>query len=167
MSAYLAYSYSTCLTKKEEIKKMGIKMRIKKLSSTALQAIPNGDAVRDTIMKQGMEATEASAYFLGNAAKAVQDSSKGALTAHSGKRLATTGFKATKDFGRGDPVCGTLCTVSACCETASGIVVWIPFPGKICTLSGLKAISICCESVRDLCAAEPNNPVCSGNYYTI
>lgn len=138
------------------VKKIGIK----KLSSTALQAISNGDAVRDTIIKQGMKSTEASAYFWGNATKAVQDSSKGALTVHSDKRLATTGFKATKDFGRGDPVCGTLCTVSACCETASGIVVWIPFPRKICTLSGLKAISICCERVRDLCAAEPNNRLC-------
>lgn len=132
---------------------MEIKKRIKKLSSTALQAIPNGDAVRDTILTQGMKATEASAYFWGNATKAVQDSSKGALTANSGKRLATTGFKATKHFGRGDPVCGVLCTVSACCETDSGIAVWIPFPGKICTLSGLKAISIGCERVRDLCAA--------------
>ena len=141
------------------LKKMA-KNRLKKISSTALKAIPNGDAVRDTILKQGMKATEASAYFWGNATKAVQDSSKGALTAHSGKRLATTGFKATKDFGRGDPLCGTLCTVSACCETASGIVVWIPFPGKICTLSGLKAISIGCERVRDLCAGDPGNPLC-------
>ena len=48
-----------------------------------------------------MKATEASAYFWGNITKSVQDSSKGVLTAHSGKRLATTGFKATKDFGRG------------------------------------------------------------------
>lgn len=139
---------------------MGIKKRIKKISSTALQALPNGDAVRDTILKQGMKATEASAYFWGNATKAVQDSSKGVLTAHSGKRIATTGFKATKDFSRGDPICGTLCTVSACCETASGVIVWIPFPGKICTLSGLKAISIGCERIRDLCSAEPSNPMC-------
>lgn len=92
--------------------------------------------------------------------KAVQDTSKGGLTAHSGKPLATTGFKAATDFGRGDPICGTLCTVSACCETVSGIAVWIPFPGKICTLSGLKAISICCERVCDLCVAQPNNPLC-------
>ena len=139
---------------------MGIKKRIKKISSTALQALPNGDAVRDTILKQGMKSTEASAYFWGNATKAVQDSSKGVLTAHSGKRIATTGFKATKDFSRGDPICGTLCTVSACCETASGVIIWIPFPGKICTLSGLKTISIGCERIRDLCSAEPSNPMC-------
>ena len=137
-----------------------IKNRLRQMSLTALKAIPSGEAVRDTIMKQGMKATEASAYFWGNTTKAVQDTSKGALTAHSGKRLATTGFKATKDFSQGDLVCGTLCTVSACCETASGVVVWIPFPGKICTLSGLKAISICCERVRDLCAGDPSNPLC-------
>jgi hypothetical protein len=139
---------------------MGIKKLIKKISSTALQVVPNGDEVRDNILKQGMKATEASAYFWGNATKAAQDSSKGALTAHSGKRIATTSFKATKDFGRGDPICGTLCTVSACCETASAIILWIPFPGKICTVSGLKAISIGCERVRDLCASEPSNPMC-------
>lgn len=141
-------------------KKMKIQKRIKTLSLTALQVLPNGDAVRDNIMKQGMKATEASAYFWGNITQSIQDTSKGALTAHSGKRLATTGFKATKDFKRGDPVCGTLCTVSACCETASGVVVWLPFPGKICTLSGLKAVSIGCERIRDLCSAEPNNPLC-------
>lgn len=139
---------------------MGFKKQIKKLNMPPLKAVPNGDAVRDTILKQGMKATEASAYFWGNVTKGVQDSSKGTLTVHSGKRLATTGFKATKDFGRGDPLCGSLCTISACCETASGIAVWIPFPGKICTLSALKAISISCERVRDLCAAEPNNPLC-------
>lgn len=47
---------------------------------------------------KGMKASEAAAYFWGNAIKAVQDSSKGALTVHSGKRLSTNGFKATKDF---------------------------------------------------------------------
>ena len=140
--------------------KVRIKKRFKKAGLTALKAIPNGNAVRDTILEHGMKATEASAYFWGNTTKAIQDTSRGALTAHSGKRLATTGFKATKDFGRSDPVCGTLCTVSACCETASAVVVWIPFPGKICTLSGLKAISIGCERVRDLCSAEPSNPLC-------
>lgn len=34
-----------------------------------------------------MKATEASAYFWDNATKAVQDSSKGALTVHSDKKL--------------------------------------------------------------------------------
>ena len=136
------------------------KKRIKKLSSSALQAVPNTNAVRDSILKQGIKATEASAYFWGNATQTIQDSSKGALTVHSSKRLATTGFKATKDFGRGDPVYGALWAVSACCETVSGIAVWRPFPGKICTLSGLKAISVGCERVRDLCAGDSTNPFC-------
>jgi hypothetical protein len=139
---------------------MKMKRQLKRISSTVLKVIPNGDAVRDTILKKGMKTKESAAYFWGNATKAAQDSSKGALTAYSGKRVATTGFKATKDFGRGDPLCGTLCTISACCETASAVIVWFPFPGKICTLSGLKAISIGCETVRDLCAMDPSNPMC-------
>jgi hypothetical protein len=94
---------------------MKIKKRIKIISSTALQVIPNGDGVRYTILRQGMKSTEATAYFWSNVTKAVQDSSKGAITAHSGKRIATTGFKATKDFNQSDLICGTLCTVSACC----------------------------------------------------
>ena len=49
-----------------------MKNSFQKISSTALKTIPNGDAVRDTILKQGMKATEASAYFWGNATKAVQ-----------------------------------------------------------------------------------------------
>jgi hypothetical protein len=136
------------------------KIRNFKNRLTQHKAVPNADAVRDTILKQGMKATEASAYFWGNVTKSVQDTSKGVLTAHSGKRLATNGFKATKDFKRGDPVCGTLCTVSVCCETVSTVLVWIPFPGKICTLSGLKATSIACERIRDLCAGDPVNPLC-------
>jgi hypothetical protein len=42
---------------------MKIKKQIKRISSTAFQVIPNGDAVRDHILKQGMKATEAFAYF--------------------------------------------------------------------------------------------------------
>ena len=131
-----------------------------KANLTLHKGLPNGEGVRNTILQQGMKATEASAYFWGNATKAAQDSTKGALTAHSGKRLATTGFKAAKDFGRGDPVCGSLCTISACCETVSGVIVWVLFPGKICTLSGLKAVSIGCERVRDLCAGDLGNVLC-------
>jgi hypothetical protein len=136
------------------------KKLFEKIRSTGFRRLPSGDAVRDHILDKGMKATEATAYFWGNATKAVQDSTKGALTVHSGKRIATTGFKATKDFNRGDPVCGTLCSISACCEAASGIMVWVPFPGKICTLSSLKAISVGCERIRDLCASDPSNPMC-------
>ena len=125
-------NFTTVSTNKLYTKKMSrIKNRSREISSMALKAILNGDAVRDTILK-GMKATQASAYFWGNATQAVQDSSRGGLTVHSGRRLATTGFKATKDFGSGDldPVCGTLCTVSACCER-----------------------------VRDLCVRDSNNPL--------
>jgi len=139
---------------------MSIKKRLKRISSSALKVIPNGEAVRDEILKQGYNASEASAYFWGNATKAVEDVSKGALAVHSGKRIGTTGFKATKDFGRGDPVCGALCTVSVCCETASTVVVWIPFPGKVCTLASLKVVSVGCERVRDMCAGDPGSPLC-------
>lgn len=76
------------------------------------------------------------------------------------KKLTKNGFKATKYFGHGNPVCGTLYTVSACCKTTSGIVVWIPFPGKICILSGLKSISTGCKRICDLCAGDPTNPLC-------
>ena len=127
---------------------------------TSRKAVGNGAAVRDFIRNQGIKGTEAAAYFWGNATQTIQDSSKGVLMAHSGKRLATTGFKATKDFSRGDPICGSLCSVAACCESVSGVIVWIPFPGKICTLSGLKAVSIGCERIRDLCAADPSNSLC-------
>lgn len=132
---------------------------MEKNRSTTLRTILNGNAVRDTILTQDIKATEANAYFQINVTKTVEEASKGALTVHSGRRVATTSFKATKDFGRSDSVCVTLCAVSACCETAFGIIVWIPFLGKIRTFSRLKAISIRCETVRDLCAVEPSNPI--------
>ena len=39
------------------------KAMLRKVGSTVLHAILNGDAVRDTILKQGMRATESSSYF--------------------------------------------------------------------------------------------------------
>jgi hypothetical protein len=126
----------------------------------ALKGVLNGAGVRDMILKRGMEVTEGTAFFWGNITKNVQETGKGVLTAHSGKRVATTGYKAAKDFSRGDPICGSLCSFSACCETVSGIVIWIPFPGKVCTISGLKAVSIGCERLRDMCATDPSNPLC-------
>jgi|SaaInlV_100m_DNA_5_1039725.scaffolds.fasta_scaffold00078_23 hypothetical protein len=137
-----------------------IKRRIKKFSSTALHVIPNGEAVRETILNEGMKATEAQAFFWGNVTATIQDTGKGSLAVHSGQRFARSGFKSAMDFRRGDPVCGSLCAVSSLCEVVSGIVVWVPFPRKICTLSGLKAVSIGCETIRDMCAADPSNPLC-------
>ena len=125
------------------------------------------EEVRDAIISEGIkgaenviEKSERLGVFFGNLTKNLEDSSKGAVTVHSGKRAATTGFKATKDFNRGDPVCGTLCTISSSCEVVSGVLVWVPFPGKICTVSCLKAVSIGCEKIRDMCAADPSSPMC-------
>ena len=104
--------------------------------------------------------SEGVAVFLGNLTKNIEDSSKGAVTVHSGKWAALIGFKYVTDFSRGDPLCGTLCVVSASCEVVSGVAVWIPFPGKICTVASLKAISVGCERIRDMCASNPTAPGC-------
>ena len=63
---------------------------------TLRKAITGGEGVRDAILKQGLKSTEGAVYFWGNATKAVQDSSKSVLTAHNARRLAISGFKATK-----------------------------------------------------------------------
>ena len=64
------------------------------------------------------------------------------------------------DFSRGDPLCGTLCTISTCCEVVSGVIVWVPFPGKVCTVATLKTVSRVCEKIRDMCAANPTATGC-------
>jgi hypothetical protein len=120
----------------------------------------NGNGVRDAILSQGKSATESAAYFWGNVTKSAQDSTKGALTIDSGRRSGIGIFKASKDFARGDVVCGTLCCVSIGCEAVSGVLVWCPIPGKIVTVSVLKATSIGCQKFRDLCAADPSSPLC-------
>nr|UXN45099.1 hypothetical protein [Haslea karadagensis] len=120
----------------------------------------NGDGIRDVILSQGKPATESAAYFWENITKGVQDSTKGALVADSGKRAATGTFKASKDFAKGDPICGTLCSISVGCEAISSVLVWCPIPGKVITISALKATSIGCQRFRDLCAADPSSPVC-------
>ena len=120
----------------------------------------NGPGVRHTILKQGKTATEATAYFWGNVTKGVQDSTKGALTVDSGRRISSGTFKASKDFARSDVLCASLCCVSIGCEAVSGILVWCPLPGKIITISALKATSVGCQKFRDLCAADPSSPLC-------
>lgn len=85
---------------------------------------------------------------------------KGAVTTHSGTKVGTSIFKGTKDYTRGDVLCTGLCAVSGICETAAGIIVWIPILGKICALSTLKSVSYGCMRIRDLCAADPGNPLC-------
>ena len=120
----------------------------------------NGLGVRDAILKQGKTAPEGAAYFWGNVTKGVQDSTKGALTVDSGRRAGVGTFKAGKDFARGDVMCGSLCCVSIGCEAVSGILVWCPIPGKIVTISALKATSVGCQKFRDLCATDPSSPLC-------
>ena len=112
------------------------------------------------IEADGINKAKQFSYFWGNLAKTVQDSTKGGLTVDSGRRIGTSSFKASKDYSHGDMVCTGLCGVSIACETASGVIVWIPIPGKVCAVSILKAISIGCVKVSDLCAAYPSNPLC-------
>jgi hypothetical protein len=114
----------------------------------------------DVILAQGKIMTESTAYFWGNLAKGLQDSTKGAITVDSGRRASVGTFKASKDFARGDMICGSLCCVSIGCEVVCGVVVWCPIPGKITVVSALKATSIGCQKFRDLCAADPSSPLC-------
>ena len=120
----------------------------------------NGAGGRDAIINRRKEASEAAGYFWGNFTKGVQDTSKGALTMHSGGRAGVGTFKASKDFARGDLLCGTLCCVSVGCEAVSSLLVWFPIPYKIVTVSVLKATSVGCKKFRDLCAADPSSPLC-------
>ena len=120
----------------------------------------SGTGVRDIILSQGMKATESTAFFWGNITKGVQDTGKGALFVDSGKRAGTGIFKASKDFARGDAVCGGLCSVSVGCEVIASVLVWCPVPGKIFTVSALKATSVGCQKFRDLCAADSSSPLC-------
>ena len=120
----------------------------------------NGTGVRDAILQQGQTATEGAAYFQGNVTKKVQDSTKGYLTVDNGRRAGVGTFKASKDFTRGDAMCGTLCCISIGCEAVSGVLVWCPVPGKIVALSALKATFIGCQKFRDLCAADRSSSLC-------
>lgn len=120
----------------------------------------SGEGGRDVILAQGKIMTESTAYFWGNLTKGLQDSTKGAITVDSGRRAGVGTFKASKDFARGDMICGSLCCVSIGCEVVCGVVVWCPIPGKITVVSALKATSIGCQKFRDLCAADPSSPLC-------
>ena len=120
----------------------------------------NGPQVRDAILKKGYEATEGAAFFWGNATQALGNTSKSVLTVQSGTRIGSGAFKATKDFSRGDIVCGTLCSVSMGCELACGVIIWLPIPGKFTSIGVLKGVSHGATRFRDLCAGDPSNPLC-------
>lgn len=120
----------------------------------------NGARVRDKILDQGMKATESAACFWGNITQGIQDTGKGAITLDSGKRAGSGVYKASKDFARGDQICGVLCTVSAGCELTAGVLIWVPIPGKLSTVALLKGTSIGCQKFRDLCAQDGSSPLC-------
>lgn len=120
----------------------------------------NGGQVRDYILKQGYSATEAAAYSWGNITEGIANTGKGALTAQSGSRVGSGAYKATKDFSKGDVVCGTLCSISMGCETACIAVTWIPMPGKFTTIAILKGVSHASTKFRDMCSADLSNPSC-------
>jgi len=120
----------------------------------------NGLGVRDAILNQDRTTKEGVAYFWGNITKSVQDSSKGAVTVDSGRRTGIGAFKASADFANRDPICVSLCCVSIVCEVVSDVLVWCSIPGKMATISELKATSIGCQKFRDLCASNPSSPLC-------
>lgn len=121
----------------------------------------NGPQVRDFILKHGYSATEAAAYSWGNITQGIANTGKVTLSAQCGNRVGSATFKATKDYGRGDVVCGTLCSVSIGCEAACAFVTWIPLPtGKFTTIAILKTISHTVTTFRDMCAGDPSNPKC-------
>jgi hypothetical protein len=119
-------------------------------------------------VQEAVETTgQAASYIAGNKTEAVQaltngivDSTKGLFTTHSGARIGKSLFKGATDYARGDVLCTGLCATSGICETAAVVIIWIPIPGKICAASVLKGLSYTSMSIRDLCAAEPGNPLC-------
>ena len=82
--------------------------------------------IQQEIAKKGANSAEAVSYIVGNKTEAIQtitngviDTSKGAVTTHSGARIGNSIFKGSKDYARGDYLCTTLCGVSGSCETAA------------------------------------------------
>ena len=116
----------------------------------------NDPTVQDAILYQRYGAT----IFWRNIKHGVEASSKGGIIVDSGRRTAVGIYKASKDFIKGDAVCGSLCCVSVVSELASGILVYCPIPYKITTVSVLKATSISCQRFRDLCSGDPSSPLC-------
>lgn len=119
--------------------------------------------VQQAVLKTGEEAS----YIASTKTEAIQaltngliDTTRGAVTTHSGARVGESIFKGAKDYTRGDVICTGVCAASGICETSAGVIVWIPIPGKICALSTLKAVSYGCMRIRDLCAGDPGNPLC-------
>jgi hypothetical protein len=92
---------------------MGIWNKIKSVTQI-FQQTPR--EIQQEIAKKGAESAEAASYIVGNKTEAIQtitngifDTSKGAVTTHSGARIGNSVFKGAKDYARGDYVCTTLC----------------------------------------------------------
>ena len=100
---------------------------------------------------------DAAGFAWVNFPQAIANTGKGVLTAQCGNRIGSGAFKATKDFGRGDLLCGTLCSLSMRCEAAC---VWLPIPGKFCTIGILKGVSYGSTKFQDLCSVDPSSPFC-------
>ena len=81
------------------------------------------EKIAQTVAEEGSLKYEGIACFLGNLTNNIENSSKGAVTVHSGKRAAGSGFKSVMDFGRGDSICGSLRVVLAGCEVVSSVIV--------------------------------------------
>ncbi len=82
------------------------------------------------VQKVVLKTKEEASYIAGNKTEALQsitngimDTSKGAVTTHSGSRVGTSVFKGVKDYSRGDVLCTGLCAASGICETAASIRV--------------------------------------------
>ena len=144
---------------------MGIKDTFQKLKPISQIFKQSPREVQQQVEAVGNNAAQAA--VAGNQTEAIQaitngivDTTKGSVTAHSGKRVGNSGFKGVKDYAKGDVLCTGLCAVSGTCEVISGVIVWVPVPGKIACVSALKAVSYGCMTIRDLCNADPNNPLC-------
>lgn len=111
----------------------------------------NGNAIRDVIVKEGMRINQSIGFFLSNLTNRVIDSTKTEVFIHESHRLVTNGMKATHDFVKGDTICESLCTVAAALELSTAVLVWVPIPGKIPTLTALK-----CGSVTESIKKRPN-----------
>ena len=146
---------------------MGIKDKLQKLKPISQIFKQSPREVQQKVEAAGNNAAQAASYVAGNKTEAIQaitngivDTTKGSVTAHSGKRLGNSVLKDVKDYTKGDVLCTVLCAVSGTCEVIAGVIIWVPVSGKIVCVSGLKAISYGCMSIRDLCNAEPGNPLC-------
>jgi hypothetical protein len=119
--------------------------------------------IQEAIEKSG----QAASCIAGNKTETIQalttaimDSSKVLVSVHNGGQAGVSFFKGVKDYFKGDVLCTGLYYLSGVCETTARIILWIPIPGKICAVTVLKGASAFYMKMRDLCAIEPNNPLC-------